>query len=108
MFWGAAIIPVFLALSLAIDDPIPLFMPMIVFLAGLSILLYSRLFIEEVSANRIQQPQDLSFGAKPGFGALPTGSNAGVVSGGRREVRTAEIAHPPSVTEHTTKLLDSE
>ena len=108
MFWGAAITPVFLALSLAVDEPIPLFVPMIVFLAGLSILLYSRLFAEAISTKPSQQAQDLSFGTRPSYNALPPGSNAGVVSSVRIEVRTAEIAPPPSVTEHTTKLLDTE
>ena len=108
MFWGAAITPVFLGLSLAVDEPGPLLIPMIVFLAGLSILLYSRLFAEAISTNQSQQGQDLSFGTRPIYNALPPGSNAGVVNSVRREVRTAEIAHPPSVTEHTTKLLDSE
>jgi zinc-ribbon domain len=108
MFWGAAITPVFLGLSLAVDEPGPLLIPMIVFLAGLSILLYSRLFGEEISIKPSQQVQDLSFGTRPSYNALPPGSNAGAVSSVRREVRTAEIANPPSVTEHTTKLLDPE
>ena len=108
MFWGAAITPIFLALSIAVDEPIPLFVPMIVFLAGLSILLYSRLFVEETPAIKSQYAPDQSLGAMPGYSALPPGSNVGVVSGGRREVRTAEMAHPASVTEHTTKLLDTE
>jgi hypothetical protein len=108
MFWGAAILPVFLGLSIAVDEPIPLFIPMIVFLAGLSILLYSRLFLDEISVIRSLHAQDPSLGTMPPYSALPPGSNLGVVSSGRREVRTAEIAHPASVTEHTTKLLDTE
>lgn len=108
MFWGGAMFPFFLMFSIAVDDPVPLFIPFIVFLAGLSMTLYSRLFGEEFPSDRIQQAQDVSLGTRPGNSALPPGSDAGVISGGRRQGRTAEMAQPPSVTEQTTKLLDSE
>ena len=108
MFWGAVTFPVFLALSVAGDSPFPLVLPFIAFLAGLSILLYSRLFIEEISSSKVPQPQDLRFGTWPSNSALPPPSDFGVVTGSKREVRTAEMVQPPSVTDHTTKLLDRE
>jgi hypothetical protein len=108
MFWGGVLLPVFLGLSIAVDEAFPLFIPFIIFLAGLSQLLYSRLFGEDILSNRSQQAQDVRLGARPDNNALPPGSDAGDISSGRRQVRTAEMTRPPSVTEHTTKLLDSE
>jgi hypothetical protein len=107
MFWGGILLPICFALSIAFDSPFPLFISLIIFLAGLSILLYSRLFGEEISANRSNQAQDVRLGTGPGSTALPPASDAGVISGGRKEGRTAEMAQPPSVTDHTTKLLDN-
>lgn len=113
MRWGAKIMfasvvmfPIFLLLSLAGDSPFPLFIPFLIFFAGLSIMLYSRIFIEEVSANGKQH--ELRFGVMPANVALPPASDTGVITPERREVRTAEIIQPPSVTDHTTKLLDRE
>ena len=106
MFAGVVLFPIFLLLSVAGDSPFPLFMPFLVFFAGLCILLYSRIFIEEVSANSKQQ--DLRFGVMQANVTLPPASETGVITTERREVRTAEIIQPPSVTDHTTKLLDRE
>jgi hypothetical protein len=107
MFWGGILLPLFFVFSLIADSPEPLFVPLIILLIGLAWLLYSRLFGEEVQPNRIQPPQDVRLGATP-ISALPPASDAGVVGSARREARTAEIAQPPSVTDHTTKLLDRE
>jgi len=106
MFWGAVMLPIFMGFSIAGDSPFPLFFPFLVFLAGLSILLYSRLFGDETSSNKGQQAQEFRFGTEPVY--LPPAPGPEVSSGVRREARTAEMARPPSVTEHTTKLLDPE
>jgi hypothetical protein len=108
MFWGGIMLPIFLGLSIAFDSPVPLLFPFIIFLAGFSMLLYSRLFGEELPSNRIKQSQDVRLGAMPGQSALPPASDAGLAGGVMRPVRTAEMAQPPSVTDHTTKLLDSD
>ena len=105
MFWGAVMLPIFLGLSIAVDSPFPLFISFIVLLAGLSILLYSRLFGDPTLSNQSPQAHEFRFGTEPVY--LPPGSSPEVFSGGRREVRTAEMARP-SVTENTTKLLDPE
>jgi len=105
MFWGAVMLPIFMGFSIAADSPFPLFVSFIVFLAGLSILLYSRLFGDPTPSNQGQQAQEFRFGTEPIY--LPPGSSPEVFSGGRREARTAEMARP-SVTENTTKLLDRE
>jgi hypothetical protein len=108
MFWGGILVPIFFGLSIAFDSPAPLLIPFIVLLVGLSLLLYSRLFGEEVSYISGKQSQDVGLGAMPGKSALPPISDTGIGNSGKRPMRTAEIAQPPSVTEHTTKLLDSE
>ncbi len=111
MFWGGMLLPLFFGLSLAVDDPVPLIVPLMVILTGLSWLLYSRLFGEEAAPERIRQAQEeaASFGAaRAADSALPPASDAGVINSARRNARTAEIAQPPSVTDHTTKLLDRE
>jgi hypothetical protein len=107
MFWAAVALPVFMVLSIAADSPGPLFLPFLVFLAGLSILLYSRLFAEDVPVNKFQPQQPLWFAGQSN-NALPPAAETGVITPSRREVRTAEVARPPSVTEHTTKLLDND
>ena len=106
MFWGAVMLPIFMGFSIAVDSPFPLFISFIVLLAGLSILLYSRLFGDPTPSNQSQQAHEFRFGTEPVY--LPPGSSPEVFSGGRREPRTSEIARPPSVTENTTKLLDRE
>lgn len=108
MFWSGALIPIFFALSIAADSPIPLILPSIIFLAGLSWLLYSRLFGEESTVYGNRQAQDMKLGAAPTTSALPPANDAGISTGGGRTSRTAEMAQPPSVTDHTTKLLKNE
>lgn len=108
MFWGGILLPIFLGLSIAVDGPAPLLIPFIIFLTGLSMLLYSRLFGEEVSPIRSGQVQDVELGTAPVKRALTQASNAGISGSDRRRLGTAEMVRPPSVTEHTTKLLDSE
>ena len=108
MFWAVVLMPIFFGLSLLVDTPAPLFVPFTILLAGLSVWLYSRIFGEEAPADRSKETPDVRLGAMPGRSALPPASDAGINIGGRRQVRTAELVQPPSVTDHTTKLLDSE
>jgi hypothetical protein len=107
MFWAAIAFPVFMVLSIAADSPGPLFLPFLVFLAGLSILLYSRLFGEDVPVNKFQPQQPLWFAGQSN-NALPPAADTGIITPERSKGRTAEVVRPPSVTEHTTKLLDRE
>lgn len=99
MFWGGALAPLFFVLSLISDSPAPLFIPAIILLAGFSVLLYSRLFGEDVPPGSVRE---LRSGSHP-TNALPPASDTGV--GGLRGARTAEMVQPPSVTDPTTKLL---
>jgi hypothetical protein len=107
VFWGGVLLPIFFGLSVATEAPL-ICLPSIIILAGLLSMLYSRLFGEEVPSNRGKQAQAVRLGTMPGNSALPPASDVGFSGSGRGQVRTTELAQPPSVTEHTTKLLDSE
>ena len=110
MFLSGVLFPVFLALSFAIDEGGPLIIPVLLFFIGLAIMLYSRLFVEDIPSIQSQQAQTSRFGAMSGAGALPP-SNIPIQGPGNfagQQVRTNELAQPPSVSEHTTKLLDQD
>lgn len=113
MFFSAVLFPLCLLLSLAVDEPVPLIFPLIGFIVGLTIMLYSLLFIDEFPAISNQPSQPYSIGAPGAMSgqALPPASSIPIYSHGNpagQRVRTNELAQPPSVTENTTKLLDNE
>lgn len=106
MFLSAVLSPIFLGLGFVVDGPGPLLVPMLVFFVGLALLIYSHFFLDDVPLVQAQpQPYRLQ---NMQSNVLPPASNMGmnVVSG--KEVRTSELARPPSVTEHTTKLLNND
>lgn len=110
MFFSGAVLPVAVLMSIAADEPFPLFFPVIAFIVGLTITLYSYLFAEDFPEIKGQPAQPFGIGVPSGGQALPPASipvyGPGNPTGQR--VRTNELAQPPSVTEHTTKLLDNE
>jgi|SRR5689334_13737855 len=108
MFFSAASFPIFLLMSIGADHPGPLFPPLMVFFAAGMWMLYARLFMD--SAPQIpQSPQTAAFGPMPTARvSLPPPTNMPMPDIGRQRVRTNELVEMPSVTEHTTKLLDDE
>lgn len=108
MFIGGALLPIFLGFALIIDEPAPLIVPFILFFVGLALMLYSRIFGEETPPARSSQARPAKLGATPDTNALPPASNISLNGVGGQRVRTSELAQPPSVTEHTTRLLDIE
>jgi hypothetical protein len=111
MFFSGVLIPVAILMSIAADEPFPLFFPIIAFIVGLTITLYSRLFVEDFPAIKSPVTPPFGIGVPSGGQALPPGSNIPMYGQGNpagQRVRTNELAQPPSVTEHTTKLLDNE
>ena len=108
LFLSAVLFPLFLGFSLLIDEPVPLFVPFAIFLAGISIMLYSRLFGEEDKTLTKYQVPQTRLGAPFVNSALPPAPNLPIDSIQTHKARTAEIVQPPSVTENTTKLLDNE
>ena len=107
MFLSGVLAPVCFGLCFLVDGPAPLLIPFSIFLAGLFCLLYAQLFGDELLLANSQQNQPSSFAAMPEGAALPEASNLRMTSGAQQS-RTAEIVPPPSVTEHTTRLLDRE
>ena len=105
MFFSVVLFPVFLGFGFLVDHPVPLFVPLTVFLAGLVMLVYTLLFGEELIPTRgAAARRDLNAGAdRPALGAQQF-TPASLFA--QQRGNTAEMVHPPSVTENTTKLLD--
>ncbi len=107
MFFSVVLLPIFIALSVAADGPVPLLLPFFAFLAGLAWLAYARLFIDNTAyVPRTAPRRDLKPGGEAH--ALNAAQFVPASSFNRQGAHTAEIAQPPSVTEHTTKLLDKD
>jgi len=117
MFFSAVLIPVFLVISLVVDEGGPIIFPVVLFFVALVMMLYARLFsdknpplstaLNSPAALKSQAAQTSVLGSNPVRSALPQ-ANIPIVSTNRQQVRTNELAQPPSVTENTTKLLDTE
>jgi hypothetical protein len=94
-------------------------LPATFIMLGLMRLLYAVIFQEGEASRKKREaqpsyappamPQQLNAGGARagGGGALPPAQSIPVGSYAARRAETAEIVQPPSVTEHTTKLLDN-
>jgi hypothetical protein len=107
IFFSVVLFPIFFGLSILIDSPGPLFVPFTVFLTGLVMLVYARIFGDElIAVPQRRSSRDLAAGSdRPALGA-PQFTPAPLFNQPR--ANTAEIYQPPSVTENTTKLLDKD
>jgi len=108
MFVSGVLFPVFLLLSLLFNEGALMIVPIFVFFVSLVLMLYARLFSEKTLPVRNQDLQTSTLESGHARGSLPAASTIPVPGVGSRAVRTNELAQPPSVTEHTTKLLDNE
>ena len=108
MFFSGVLFPIFLVISLAVDEGGPMFLPFFVFFVSLVWMLYARLFIDNTPRVNYQAPQTTMLGAMPARGSLPSANTTAIPNVGRQQVRTNELAQPPSVTEQTTRFLDKE
>jgi hypothetical protein len=106
MFFSAALFPLFVLMSVAVDEPGPIAVPAILFFASLMWMVYSRLFIDDTVHMLNPAAQQSTFGPMPTRMSLTPPTN--ISDFGRQQVRTNELAQAPSVTEHTTKLLDQD
>lgn len=108
MFASGVLFPVFLLVSLVIDHGELMIIPILVFFVSLVMMLYARLF-SDPAAPVNQAAQTSALGPISTRAALPQAANTSAIpSAARQQVRTNELAQPPSVTEHTTRLLDNE
>ena len=104
MFFSGVLIPLGIMMSAAVDDPGPMVLPALLFFASLVWMGYSRLFIDDSAPMLNPAAQQSTFGQMPTRASLTPPTN--IPDFGRQQVRTNELAQAPSVTEHTTKLLD--
>jgi len=108
MFISAVLTPLFLGFCFLVDEAAPLLVPFTIFLAGLAYMLYSRLFLEASAPHQAYLAPPARLGMPYYNQALPPASAPMMGNLGKEQIRTSELAQPASVTEHTTKLLDSE
>jgi hypothetical protein len=107
MFFSVVLFPIFFGFCFIVDNPAPLFVPLTVFLAGLVMVVYARLFGEELlPAGNPLARRDLGAGAERA--ALGAQQFVPAPLFNQQRANTAEIAQPPSVTENTTRLLDKD
>ena len=104
MFFSGVLFVIFLAISLAIDEGAPMIVPFLVFFVSLVMMLYARLFSAKTARVKNQAAQTTVLGSTPTY--LPPATSIPINT--RQQVRTNELAQPPSVTENTTRLLDNE
>jgi zinc-ribbon domain len=101
-FFSAVFLPVGLIFGMAIREPFPLIIPLIVFAASLVWMLYCRLFMDDTPPyeNQLAKPTRMRTGTY--LPPLPDNLPSALEPG---RVNTAEIVQPPSITEYTTNLL---
>jgi len=102
LFSSIVTFPVIIAMCVAFDTPGPLVFSFLLFLLGVSHMSYARLFLEDVPRTSGQLPV---MNGVPPVGALPV-HRAPVSFNSPRGATTGELQAPPSVTEHTTNLLE--
>ena len=105
MFGSAVLFPIFLVISLAIDEGGPMIVPITVFFVALVMMLYARLFSDKTAPALNQAAQTSALGSSTVRGSLTPAANMPINT---PQVRTNELVQRPSVTEHTTRLLDDE
>ena len=108
MFFSGVLFPVFLVLSLAINEGAVMIFPILLFFISLVLMLYARLFNDKTPGVTDRSIQTSTFGSNATRGPLPPPISIPIPNAGRQQVRTNELAQPPSVTEQTTRLLDNE
>ena len=108
MFLSGVLLPFMFGMSVAAESPGPIIFALILFFIGLSMTLYARLFGED-TPRAVAGPVPLQMPrATPAATALPPAADTRINDFARRDVRTAELSQPPSVTENTTRLLGDE
>ena len=109
MFVSAALLPVFFVFSLVIDEGAPMVFPVLLFFVAIVWMLYARLFSDKTGPAVYQPAQQSAFAATRARSSLPPANTTAIPNADpRQRVRTNELAQPPSVTEHTTRMLDNE
>ena len=103
IFLSLFLLPLAILFSVRLDSPIPFIAPFIIFLMGLAQVLYTLLF-EQHDRSEMPEAQGAGLRAERRF-TLPAAQAAPITINDSRR-NTAEMVRPPSVTEHTTQLLE--
>jgi hypothetical protein len=98
---GLLLAPLCLGVSFAVDAGFPLFAPLTVFLAGVLWLVYSAIFREEPIKRGRQAQPEVNAAQMPQLSSPHTFNDSTM-----RAPDTGEMLTQPSVTDHTTRLLD--
>jgi hypothetical protein len=104
IFFSLISLPLFFALSVNTDSPVPFWPPALVFLVGLMFVLYARIFGEDILPSK-RAAQSALVDRIVSASKLPLQSGASRGELGAARVNTAEMIQTPSVTERTTNLL---
>jgi hypothetical protein len=104
IFFSLISLPLFIALSVNTDSPVPFWPPALLFLVGLTFVLYARIFREDILPSK-RKAEPVLFERIAGTPPLPLLSGTPRSELGAARANTAEIIQPPSVTERTTNLL---
>ena len=102
MLVAVVLTPLFIGLSVVSDAPAPLLFPLTVFLTGLCFVLYSKAFKDDAPLY-MNQPYPIK---RPNASLLIAPEKPAIDHLGSRRVKTADMAEPPSVTDHTTQFFD--
>ena len=108
MFFSGVLFCIFLVISIAVNEGGPMFVPFIVFFLSLVWMLYARLFSDNTPLLNYQAPQTTVLSQASARGSLPPAQTTSIPVAGRQQVRTNELAQPPSVTENTTRFFNNE
>jgi len=108
MFSSGVLFVIFLVISIAVEEGGPMFIPFFVFFMSLVWMLYARLFSANTPRLDYQAPQTTVLPQTPARSSLPPANTTSIPNVGRQQVRTNELAQPPSVTENTTRFFNNE
>lgn len=108
MFFSGVLFPVILLFSLAVGEGGPMFIPFFIFFVSLVWMLYARLFSDKNAPVNIPAAHTTALGSPAARVSLPSATTTNIPTAGRQQVRTNELAQPPSVTENTTRFFDNE
>jgi hypothetical protein len=97
-FFSGILPPLGLGFGMSLNEPVLLFVPLIVFVASLVWILYCRLFMEDGPSFANQMPRPIRTTPNHSLPASPVAVDT-------RRAITAEMPQPLSVTEYTTNLL---
>jgi hypothetical protein len=106
MFISGVLFPIFFLFGILVGLPALLFIPFFIFFVGLSRMLYSRIFGGEISSIKPERTEPSKLGSLLRNKSLPSVNGIWIKRTAEPQFKTAELVKPPSITEHTTTLLD--